>query len=1851
MELVQNRIYERKKTVESKVNSDEVTLDVVNELIKQGLDRQNTSNDPIGLNIPSSTIQRNQINNSNNNLQQKQLNNNHQDLMNNKAQIDFTKATESIPLMFPDIQDSSNVSIQNKQVNNSFKGGRGSKTPKASTYQDDGMKKSQTKSESLQKFSQEQYSLSKVNSEQVKIKSQPLGKLPTKRDKQLGVIDEVDDSIMGSKNANQKEKAQKIIEEKKNELQKLRMRRQELVKRLNKALDKSRFKVEQILRHQDIPENKKIIEEADSVGIQKKYQSSEKEQRQHGLPLYFYIMRKNFEQSYQEFLLLITHGHLQQAYTLCLSDGFIKAHDYQIKNMLVFEEFYKKNNYEYPKLLMEKKQQSKTLMGKQKSSVSVKYEHGYKFQKGYLFNFVKKMIMPSDEEIEKEKIRQKNKEKNKNQTTPDGNDDKNGEKSDHINEKSISYKKMMTKRIAREENNLTERQLLEKRIEEMIIKDYKAHNNGALQEYNPNTQLLNTKRGSNNVIQPDLQDYAQPQNQQEFQNQDHKNHYLNNRNSKSFYNQSYLKNIVKNKLYETNDQSIILALYLMIKEKKIHNKKLISMIIDQMHDEVLKFFEIQKYIPANREDLKGKGPNDITNQFDEDKLTSRLVNQALKLNEPEIAILAGRQLVKKTQNPINQQEHVFDYFHMRNLLSSILRTNRDKIVMSQINMKGERKNTLLPNIIKLESAQQVDLNIHLNEEQKKSQLLEQNRKSMIEERNLEIKEKLLMREKKNQIKSLIKFICYFIKTKHTINLCLIDEKKEMEKFPIVAYDHLYEKAQDNRIQGKLNFLNVMQIACQRRQSKAQKITKRGHEMDSDFKIVGDGSRKHVSNFEEDYFLTNLLKWEMPKQLKKINPRVTSCNRYVTVSRNDPKEVSSYCFDIIKLCIESNKSYLAEMVLKLRNKDQHEVGFSYGLMADDDKQELLDEGECESLFIMLLSDPNGEKLELLLEIFRLNKTSKQVLKKIYSYIVSNKQSEEQQKNINNNSSLLKKGRYIYYCAELLAQTDVKEVEEHYSKEIALNLGKFCKSNELKYCHSPFLTLVLMAEFLKKLAKADVLHQNILHSTLNTLLDLAQSIQKSIKNEKRFKYIHQQKDIRGREALDIIVQNQFYLLLQYDDIGMIAEDLWRGPPILQLIFTLKSKKLFEIDHWRAIDILMFIMIIIDYFRLHMYFYPPENDDKFDTEEESDLILQSLNAYRRHIMNASITSFIVFLVWFRIISVLITTQKLGHMIQAIYFMIKMTLNFLIIFACWLICCSAIFTAIYYDSDSSDGNYRSFAVTVTTLFSATLAVYDDNFTILEPLGSILMSMFVVISAVMLINLLIALLTEAYQNISRNADSRHRAILINYRHRWSWNDYHSYLIFAPPPLNAFALLILPFGLFLSDKPLKRMNNAFCKIVFILIYVLPMVIVFFAYNEILFILAWLKGFYSVQSLLYKKKPAYNALLWLLFGIFILQWVIIKDMYYILAISFESAKPKSKQQQKYISQSKGEEDYEITEEQKKEQDKQIYKNFIESVINLFDELEFKNHELKMREQRDKNWNDGNQQKGKQTTKVFLDKKGRNKNSLSNGTITVRIFATRFYRLLEDKEEHIRDVRNPARALKGKRKKRPKIFQNFIQEQSKDVQVDLMKCYFFKKYDYRAKEIFERAYFVDFSSIEKAIHKFRQKSAILKQGQNLKKINKQTADVKDMLDQFNNYCNIGIVSDQLISLAYMKLQSVISSSRLSDTNSMMGDELSLSQYPSEKKIENTTKTLNYQANHTKEEEEEEEDNVKKAIKTHESDDDVHNINDSVNSNSFTTEVNDDPAEQNKENDKLMNQENSNDDKKQDTQNILLIQDKQE
>jgi len=87
---------------------------------------------------------------------------------------------------------------------------------------------------------------------------------------------------------------------------------------------------------------------------------------------------------------------------------------------------------------------------------------------------------------------------------------------------------------------------------------------------------------------------------------------------------------------------------------------------------------------------------------------------------------------------------------------------------------------------------------------------------------------------------------------------------------------------------------------------------------------------------------------------------------------------------------------------------------------------------------------------------------------------------------------------------------------------------------------------------------------------------------------------------------------------------------------------------------------------------------------------------------------------------------------------------------------------------------------------------------------------------------------------------------------------------------------------------------------------------------------------------------------------------------------------------------------------------------------------------------------------------------------------------------------------------------------------------MKVYFPKKAKYNEKEIFDRAYYANFSAIDKAVHKFKQKSAMQKQGQNLKKISETSNELKEQLTELNGeQGNLRGVSQTLMESLITKL----------------------------------------------------------------------------------------------------------------------------
>lgn len=73
----------------------------------------------------------------------------------------------------------------------------------------------------------------------------------------------------------------------------------------------------------------------------------------------------------------------------------------------------------------------------------------------------------------------------------------------------------------------------------------------------------------------------------------------------------------------------------------------------------------------------------------------------------------------------------------------------------------------------------------------------------------------------------------------------------------------------------------------------------------------------------------------------------------------------------------------------------------------------------------------------------------------------------------------------------------------------------------------------------------------------------------------------------------------------------------------------------------------------------------------------------------------------------------------------------------------------------------------------------------------------------------------------------------------------------------------------------------YCKTMFFLVYVIPMLLVFLLFNVLVLPLAWLKGFLTLNSLLLKDRPLSNLGLWTFLGVFVLLYVIMKDLSCIL----------------------------------------------------------------------------------------------------------------------------------------------------------------------------------------------------------------------------------------------------------------------------------------------------------------------------------------------------------------------------------
>ena len=87
-----------------------------------------------------------------------------------------------------------------------------------------------------------------------------------------------------------------------------------------------------------------------------------------------------------------------------------------------------------------------------------------------------------------------------------------------------------------------------------------------------------------------------------------------------------------------------------------------------------------------------------------------------------------------------------------------------------------------------------------------------------------------------------------------------------------------------------------------------------------------------------------------------------------------------------------------------------------------------------------------------------------------------------------------------------------------------------------------------------------------------------------------------------------------------------------------------------------------------------------------------------------------------------------------------------------------------------------------------------------MEGFGSVLFMVYVCITAVLIVNLLIAILANSYEAISTAVDSSNRAVLIQHYRQHKWDEENGFLIFLAPPLSLINFIVLPFFAFFLIK-------------------------------------------------------------------------------------------------------------------------------------------------------------------------------------------------------------------------------------------------------------------------------------------------------------------------------------------------------------------------------------------------------------------------------------------------------------------
>ena len=266
---------------------------------------------------------------------------------------------------------------------------------------------------------------------------------------------------------------------------------------------------------------------------------------------------------------------------------------------------------------------------------------------------------------------------------------------------------------------------------------------------------------------------------------------------------------------------------------------------------------------------------------------------------------------------------------------------------------------------------------------------------------------------------------------------------------------------------------------------------------------------------------------------------------------------------------------------------------------------------------------------------------------------------------------------------------------------------------------------------------------------------------------------------------------------------------------------------------------IYLIIQYWTYY-------NINRTLTRAEEKYYKMFLSTETGEVQPKNIFVYLIIVIVYRMLYQLVYFKAFGPIVQIIIKMITKCFVFLILSLMFLFAFTLMGFILFYDINEFSSIFYSFNTMYQSIFGGfDFTIYTKSNVTKEYYGRIFMCLFLLGFAVLVMNFLIAILSEVYSYNAKIANALHKKEIVKLRALYEPHKHYYCLVKAPIFINFYMILVAPFVIIWKSEKLNKVVILFqYLIVFVfiqigifinLIVILPIFVVFIVYRKISYI--------------------------------------------------------------------------------------------------------------------------------------------------------------------------------------------------------------------------------------------------------------------------------------------------------------------------------------------------------------------------------------------------------------------------------